>query len=108
MTDIESATIDYLNGKLHILNLTIKLMPKSNLHHLIQLAYLLRLQRQQYNCVPIPFLNAQVKGQYKISKITDVLYSVSQYYNSEAIAPKAVKENQNFNFKISVNDSPIN
>jgi hypothetical protein len=105
--DIESATIDYLNGKLHILNLTIADAKEQFVTDSISL---LATATKDTNTIVFqsPFLNAQVKGQYKISKITDaLLYSVSQYYNSEAIAPKAVKENQNFNFKISVNDSPI-
>jgi hypothetical protein len=105
--DVETANMDYLNGKLHIVNLTIADAKEQFVTDSISL---IATATKDTNTIVLqsPFLNAEVKGKYKISKLPDaLLYSVAQYYNSSGIKPKAGNEKQQFNFKLAVNDSPI-
>jgi cytoskeletal protein CcmA (bactofilin family) len=105
--DIQSANLDYLNGKLHIVNLTIADAKEQFVTDSISI---IATSTKDTNAVVLksPFINASIKGQYKLTKIANALqHSLAQYYNTTATVAKPVTEKQKFEFKIGVTDSPI-
>ena len=105
--DIQSADLDYLNGTVnaHSINVT-----NSAEQFVIDSINVVATSTAKKNTLLInsPFLDAEVNGKYKFSKIAKaVSNSVAKYYDSDPNSRKIAVENQQFAFKIGVKDNPI-
>lgn len=105
--DIKSADLDYLNGKINIVNLTIADAKQQIVSDSISLIAIAKPDTTTI-VVKSPFLNAAIRGKYKLSKIATALQnSLATYYDTDPAKKKAVSEPQNFDFKMKIQNSPI-
>lgn len=105
--DIQSADLDYLNGKISIINLTVADAKQQIVTDSISVIATAKPDTTAL-AVKSPFLNATIKGKYKLSKIATALQnSLATYYNVDPAAKKQVNEPQNFDFDVAVKSSPM-
>ena len=105
--DIQSANLDYLNGTVNAYNITIA---NAKEQFLIDSISVVATSNSQKNTLVFksPFMDGEVNGKYKLSKIgTALSNSVAKYYDSKPNRRKIAVEKQQFVFKIGVKDSPI-
>lgn len=103
--DIQSADLDFLNGKISANNL---LIANEKEQFALDSINIIATSTAEKNSLLLKsqFMNANIEGKYKLSKIGTALQnSISRYYNLNS--PKAKVENQQFTFNINVKDSPI-
>lgn len=105
--DIQSANLDYLNGTVnaHSINVT-----NAKEQFVIDSINVVATSSTEKNTLFInsSFLDAEVNGKYKLSKIAKaVSNSVATYYDSNPNSRKIAVENQQFTFKIGIKDNPI-
>lgn len=105
--DIQSANLDYLNGKVSARNIIIT---NAKEQFLIDSINITATSTAEKNTLVLksPFLDGEVNGKYKLSKIGNALSnSIAKYYDSKPNSRKIAVEKQQFAFKIGVKDSPI-
>ncbi|MBC7747984.1 MAG: translocation/assembly module TamB domain-containing protein [Methylotenera sp.] len=105
--DIQSANLDYLNGTLNAHSISVI---NAKDQFVIDSITVVATSTSEKNTLSIkaPFLDAEVNGKYKGSKIVDaVSNSVAKYYDSSPNSKKIAVENQQFAFAINIKDSPI-
>ena len=105
--DIQSANLDYLNGTVYAHNITVV---NAKEEFVIDSISAVATSSSEKNTLVIksPFLDAEVNGKYKLSKIgAAVSNSIAKYNNSASNFRKTAVEKQQFVFKISVKDNPI-
>ncbi|MBE0392909.1 translocation/assembly module TamB domain-containing protein [Flavobacterium sp. PL002] len=105
--DIQSSNLDYLNGRLTVMNLTIADAEQQIVTDSISL---LATAKPDTTAIVInsPFLNAEIIGKYKLSKIANALQnSLATYYDINPEVKKQESEKQNFDFKLNVTSSPL-
>lgn len=105
--DIQSANMDYLNGKFTILNLTVA---DANEQFVTDSITLIATSTADRNSLDFksPFMTATVNGKYKLSKIgTALSNSISKYYSTEPHSTIKKSEEQKLEFKIAISDSPL-
>lgn len=105
--DIQSANLDYLNGTVSAHNLSI-----SNAKEPFEIDSInvIATSTSEKNTLLLqsPFLDAEVDGKYKLSKITTALSnSIANYYTTDPKSKKTAVEKQQFVFKIGVKNNPI-
>ncbi|RDI56175.1 translocation/assembly module TamB [Flavobacterium glaciei] len=105
--DIQSANLDYLNGTVnaHSINVT-----NAKEQFVIDSINVVATSSTEKNTLFInsSFLDAEVNGKYKLSKIAKAISnSVATYYDSNPNSRKIAVENQQFTFKIGIKDNPI-
>jgi hypothetical protein len=107
VADIQSADIDYLNGSFNILNLTVADAKEQFVTDSITL---IATSDTKINSLVFqsPFLNANINGKYKLSKIGDAISnSIATYYATGKQSKQKKEENQSLNFNIKIADSPL-
>ena len=105
--DIQSANLDYLNGTVYAHNITIV---NAQEEFVIDSISAVATSSSEKNTLVLksPFLDAEVNGKYKLSKIGAALSnSMAKYYNSATNFRKTAVEKQQFVFKIGIKDNPI-
>jgi hypothetical protein len=105
--DIQSANMDYLNGKFNILNLTVADDKEQFVTDSITLIATSTAEKNTLN-LKSPFMTAAVNGKYKLSKIGAALSnSISKYYTTAPHSTIKNSEKQELEFKIAISDSPL-
>ncbi|MGV8945622.1 MAG: translocation/assembly module TamB domain-containing protein [Lutibacter sp.] len=105
--DIQSADLDYLNGKFNIINLTIADEKEQLMMDSITMIVSSSTEKNTL-LFKSQFLNAEIEGKYKLTTITDALAnSVANYYNPNQDRKPSTSEKQQLAFKIGILDSPI-
>lgn len=105
--DIQSADMDYLNGKFNIINLTVADDKEQFVTDSITLIATSTADKNTLN-FKSPFMTAAVNGKYKLSKIGAALTnSISKYYTAEPHSNSKKSEKQELEFKIAISDSPL-
>lgn len=105
--DIQSADLDYLNGKFNIIDLTIA---DEKAQFMMDSITMIVSSSADKNALLFKsqILNAEIEGKYKITTIADALSnSVANYYNPNQDRKPSTAENQQLAFKIKISDSPI-
>lgn len=105
--DIQSANLDYLNGTISANTITIA---NGKEQFVIDSINVVATSSSLKNTLKLksPFLDAEVDGKYKLTKIATALSnSIANYYNTASYKRKAVSEKQQLAFKIAIKDSPI-
>jgi hypothetical protein len=105
--DIQSANLDYLNGTVNAHNIAIA---NAKEQFVIDSISVVATSTSEKNTLLLksPFMDGEVNGKYKLSKIATALSnSIAKYYDSKPNSRKIVVEKQQFDFKIVVKDSPI-
>jgi TamB, inner membrane protein subunit of TAM complex len=106
-TDIQSADLDYLNGKISANNFIIANEKEQFVLDSINVIATSTAEKNTL-LVKSQFMNADVTGKYQLSKIATALQnSISKYYNINANSKKTAVKDQQFAFKIDVKDNPI-
>ncbi|WP_367752684.1 translocation/assembly module TamB domain-containing protein [Flavobacterium sp. WC2430] len=105
--DIQSADLDYLNGKFTVLNLTVA---DEATQYVTDSITLIATSTADKNTLDLksPFMTASVNGKYKLSKIDAALsQSISKYYSTDSYSKTKAVEKQQLEFKIGIADSPL-
>lgn len=105
--DIQSADLDYLNGTVNAHSINVV---NAKEQFVIDSINVVATATPEKNTLLVnsPFLDAEVNGKYKLSKIANALKnSIATYYDSNPNSKKIAVENQQFDFKVSVKDNPI-
>lgn len=105
--DIQSADLDYLNGKVSANNFIIA---NEQEQFVLDSINVLATSTAEKNTLVVKsqFMNADVTGKYQLSKIATALQnSISNYYNINSNSKKVSVKDQQFAFKIDVKDNPI-
>ena len=105
--DIQSANLDYLNGNVYAHNITIV---NAKEEFVIDSISAVATSSAEKNTLVIqsPFLDTEISGKYKLSKIgTALSQSIAKYYDNTPQLRKRSVEKQELVFKINVKDSPI-
>jgi hypothetical protein len=105
--DIQSANLDYLNGTVNAHSINVV---NAKEQFVIDSINVVATATPEKNTLLVnsPFLDAEVNGKYKLSKIANALTnSIATYYDSNPNSKKIAVENQQFDFKVSVKDNPI-
>jgi hypothetical protein len=105
--DIQSANLDYLNGTVNAHSITIA---NAKEQFVIDSINIVATSTAEKNTLLLksPFLEGEVNGKYKLSKIATALSnSIAKYYDAKPNARKTAVEKQQFVFKIGIKDSPI-
>ena len=105
--DIQSANLDYLNGSIvaHSINVV-----NAKDQFVIDSLSVIAKSSPEENTLSIkaPFLNADITGKYKLSKIASALTnSISTYYNISSLSVQKAVEPQKFDFNLTIKDDPI-
>lgn len=105
--DIQSADLDYLNGKVSANNFIIANEQEQFVLDSINVNATSTAEKNTL-VVKSQFMNADVSGKYQLSKIATALQnSISNYYNINSNSKNTQVKNQQFAFKIDVKDNPI-
>ncbi|PWA10623.1 translocation/assembly module TamB domain-containing protein [Flavobacterium laiguense] len=103
--DIQTADIDYPNGKVLFSNIKVENEKESFTIDSIQVVANTTVEKNEIKLTS-PFLDAEINGHYQLSKLAAALsHSVASYYN---ITPTTLKEkvaNQQLNVKLEVKNS---
>ncbi|RYJ52392.1 translocation/assembly module TamB [Flavobacterium petrolei] len=105
--DIQSADLDYLNGTVNAHSINVV---NAKEQFVIDSIDVVATTTSEKNTLVVnsPFLDAEINGKYKLSKIANALSnSIATYYDSNPNSKKIAVENQQFDFKVSVKDNPI-
>ena len=105
--DIQSADLDYLNGTVNAHSINVV---NAKEQFVIDSINVVATTTSEKNTLVVnsPFLDAEINGKYKLSKIANALSnSIATYYDSNPNSKKIAVENQQFDFKVSVKDNPI-
>ena len=105
--DIQTADLDFLNGKISANNLIIA---NAKEQFALDSINVVAVSTSQNNAITVKsqFLNAQILGKYKLSKIGNAISnSISKYYNSSSKPKKGSSEKQQFVFNIDVKSNPV-
>ncbi|WP_035671544.1 translocation/assembly module TamB domain-containing protein [Flavobacterium sp. 83] len=105
--DIQSGNLDYLNGIVNAHNITIA---NAKEQFAIDSINIIATSTSEKNTLLLksPFIDAEVNGKYKLSKIASALSnSIAKYYDSKPNSKKIAVEKQQLVFKIDIKDSPI-
>ncbi|MDD2819627.1 MAG: translocation/assembly module TamB domain-containing protein [Flavobacterium sp.] len=105
--DIQSADLDYLNGTVNAHSINVV---NAKEQFVIDSINVVATTTSKKNTLVVnsPFLDAEINGKYKLSKIANALSnSIATYYDSNPNSKKIAVENQQFDFKVSVKDNPI-
>ncbi|QIH37850.1 translocation/assembly module TamB [Flavobacterium sp. Sr18] len=105
--DIQSANLDYLNGTVNAHSINVV---NAKEQFVIDSINVVATTTSEKNTLVVnsPFLDAEINGKYKLSKIASALSnSIAKYYDSNPNSKKIALENQQFDFKVSVKDNPI-
>ncbi|MFH6970948.1 translocation/assembly module TamB domain-containing protein [Flavobacterium petrolei] len=105
--DIQSADLDYLNGTVNAHSINVV---NAKEQFVIDSINVVATTTSEKNTLVVnsPFLDAEINGKYKLSKIASALSnSIAKYYDSNPNPKKIAVENQQFDFKVSVKDNPI-
>ncbi len=105
--DIQSADLDYLNGNVNAHHIIIA---NEKDQYVLDSITLKATSNSEKNTLVLKsqFMDANVDGKYKLSKIADALQnSISKYYNINSGAKKNRTEAQHFVFNVNITDSPI-
>ena len=105
--DIQSANLDYLNGTINANNITVA---NAKEQFVIDTISVVATSNSEKNTLVLksPFMDGEVNGKYKLSKIATALSnSFAKYYDSKPNSRKIAVGKQQFAFKIGVKDSPI-
>jgi hypothetical protein len=105
--DIQSANLDYLNGKFNISNLTIA---DANEQYVMDSITLISRSTTDSSSLSLKsqVLNAELNGKYKLTKIaTAISNSLSNYYDTNSSSKKRNIEKQQLEFQIGITDNPI-
>jgi hypothetical protein len=105
--DIQSGNLDYLNGTANAYNITIA---NAKEQFVIDSISVVAISTSEQNTLLLksPFMDGEVIGKYKLSKIATALSnSIAKYYDSKPNSRKIAVGKQQFEFKIGVKDSPI-
>ena len=104
--DIQSADLDYLNGTVNAHSINVV---NAKEQFVIDSINVVATTTSEKNTLVVnsPFLDAEINGKYKLSKIANALSnSIAKYYDSNPNSKKIAVENQQFDFKVSVKDNP--
>ncbi len=105
--NIQTADIDFLNGKISLDNFTIANAKEQFVLDSVTITAISTSKNKLLN-LKSQFANAEISGNYKLSKIGNAIQnSISNYYNYNPQNRKFKGENQNFVFTILVKESPI-
>lgn len=105
--DIQSADLDYLNGKFNIRNLTIADAKEQFVMDSITLTATSKADQNSLS-LKSQVLNAEINGKYKLTEIATALSnSLSNYYNTNSYTTRRSVEKQQLAFKIGITDSPV-
>lgn len=103
--EIQTADIDYPNGKVLFSNIQIENEKESFTLDSIQVTALTTSEKNEIK-LHSPLLDAEINGHYKLSKLAAALsYSVANYYNTTPSIKKEKVDNQKLNFKLDVKNS---
>lgn len=105
--DIQSANLDYLNGAVNAHHITIA---NANEQFVIDSISVFASSTSEKNILLLksPFLDGEINGKYKLSKIATALKnSIAKYYNGNPGSKRIPVEKQHFAFKVGIKDSPI-
>ena len=105
--NIQTAAIDFLNGKIIIDQFTID---NSKDQFLLDSITILAVSSSKNKLLKFKsqFANTEISGNYKLSNVANALQnSISKYYNFNPKNRKFKVENQDFAFNILVKESPI-
>lgn len=105
--DIQSADLDYLNGKVSANNFIIA---NEKEQFVLDSINVIATSTAEKNTLVVKsqFMNADVTGKYQLSKIATALQnSISKYYNINSNSKNNQVKDQQFAFKIDVKDNPI-
>ncbi|WP_290835198.1 translocation/assembly module TamB [Flavobacterium sp.] len=105
--DIQSADLDYLNGKVIANNFIIA---NEQEQFVLDSINVIATSTAEKNTLVVKsqFMNADVTGKYQLSKIATALQnSISNYYNINSNSKKVSVKDQQFAFKVDVKDNPI-
>ena len=105
--DIQSADVDYLNGKITANKFIIA---NEKDQFILDSINVVAVSTSQKNSISLKsqFLNAKIDGKYKLSKLANAISnSISKYYDTNPGSKKLSYENQQLTFQIDVKDSPI-
>ncbi|WP_395063141.1 translocation/assembly module TamB domain-containing protein [Flavobacterium sp.] len=105
--DIQSADLDYLNGKVSANNFIIANQKEQFVLDSINIIATSTAEKNTL-ILKSQFMNADINGKYQLSKIASALQnSISKYYTTNSDSKKTQVKNQQFAFKIDVKDNPI-
>lgn len=105
--DIQSADLDYLNGKVSANNFIIANEKEQFVLDSINVIATSTAEKNTL-LVKSQFMNADINGKYQLSKIATALQnSISNYYNLNSNSKKTAVKDQQFAFKIDIKDNPI-
>ena len=105
--DIQSADLDYLNGKVNAHNFIIA---NEKDQFVLDSITITATSTSEKNTLFLKsqFMNATIDGKYKLSQIVNALQnSISKYYDANPTVRKAIIEKQHFAFNVAVKDSPL-
>ena len=105
--NVQSAALDYLNGKVNAYNFIIA---NAKDQFVLDSITVIATSTSDNNTLLLKsqFMNATFDGKYKLSQIGDALQnSISKYYDSTTKYKKTNLEKQHLTFKIDTKDSPI-
>ena len=105
--DIQSANLDYLNGSIVAHNIhVVNAKDQFAIDSLSVIAKSSTLENTL--SIKAPFLVADIKGKYKLSKIASSLTnSIGTYYESLSSSKKKAVEPQKFDFNLTIKEDPI-
>lgn len=105
--DIPNANLDYLNGKVDVHHF--RFANASEEYALDSVKVIAETTAEKSSIkVKSQFLDANITGKYKLTKITTALTnSIAKYYNSNPSALKPKTEAQELAFDITVKDNPL-
>lgn len=105
VAEIQTADIDYPNGKVLFSNIQIENEKESFTLDSIQVTVITSSEKNEIK-LHSPLLDAEINGHYKLSKLAAALsYSVANYYNTTPSITKERVANQKVNFKFDVKNS---
>ncbi|MDP2089557.1 MAG: translocation/assembly module TamB domain-containing protein [Flavobacteriaceae bacterium] len=105
--DIQSANLDFLNGKVTVHHITIATATDQFVLDSINVTAASTLEKNSLRWNS-QFLKAEMNGKYKLTKIVSALKnSVAKYYDFNPSSPKKITEQQQFAFKIDIKSSPL-
>jgi hypothetical protein len=105
VAEIQTADIDYPNGKVLFSNIQIENEKESFTLDSIQVTAITSTEKNEIKLYS-PFLDAEINGHYKLSKLAAALsHTVANYYDTTPFITKERVANQKLNFKLDIKNS---
>ncbi|TRX36046.1 translocation/assembly module TamB [Flavobacterium sp. ZT3R18] len=105
LADIQTADIDYPNGKILFSNIQIENEKESFTLDSIQVTAITSSEKNEIKLYS-PLLDAEINGHYKLSKLAAALsHTVANYYDTTPATKKERVANQKVNFNLDVKNS---